>query len=72
MTTTRTIKNVSHDLLPIIGDINEHLGLLRNVRSANDHTKLLEVAQGSILLVEKYLQALDAEAQEHGIEKAEI
>lgn len=68
--TARTIKNVSHDLLPIIRDMNDQLTLLRNVRNAIDHTKLLEAATGSIFLVEKYLLALDAEADERGIAKA--
>ena len=70
--TTRTIKNVSHDLLPIIRDINDQLILLRDVRSAIDHIKLLDAAEGNIFLVEKYLLNLDMEAQEHGIEKTEI
>lgn len=67
--TTRTIKNVSHDLLPIIHDVNDQLTLLRNVRKAIDHTKLLEAAIDSIFLVEKYLLSLDTEADEQGIEK---
>lgn len=70
--TTRTIKNVPHDLLPIVRDLNDSLELLRNVRNASDHAKLLDAAKGNIFLVEKYLLTLDAEAQEQGIEKAEF
>lgn len=70
--TIRTIKNIPHDLLPIIRDINDQLSLLRNIKNAVDHVKLLDAAEGNIFLVEKYLLALDTEAQEHGIEKAEI
>lgn len=70
--TIRTIKNVPHDLLPVIRDVNDQLTLLCNVKSAVDHVKLLDAAKGNIFLVEKYLLALDADAQEHGIEKADI
>lgn len=60
--TTRTIKNVPHDLLPIIWDMNDLLVLMRKVRSAADHTKLLDAAKDCIFLVEKYLLDLDIEA----------
>ena len=70
--TVRTIKNVSHDFLPIVGDINEQLMLLSKVRTAVDHTKLLDAAKNNIFLMGKYLQALDAEAQEWGIDKAKL
>lgn len=68
--TARTIRNVPHDLLPIIRDINDQLSLLRKVKSAIDHSRLLDAATGNVFLVEKYLLALDTEAQEQGIERA--
>ena len=67
--TTKSTKNVPHDLLPIIRDINDQLTLLRKVKTAIDHAKLLEAAQGNVFLVEKYLLALDVEALEQKIEK---
>lgn len=70
--TIRTIRNVSHDLLPIVCDINDQLILLRSIKSVIDHVKLLNAAKDNIFLIEKYLLALDIEAQEHGIEKAKI
>lgn len=70
--TVRTIKNVPHDLLPIVRDLHDQLWLLRTVKNAIDHTKLLDAAKGNIFLMEKYLLALDTEAAEHGIEKAKF
>jgi len=67
--TIRTIKNIPHDLLPIIRDIAEQLVLLRNVNNVSDHIKLLDATQNNTFLVEAYLLALDKEAQEKGIEK---
>jgi hypothetical protein len=68
--TMKTIKNVTHDLLPIVSDISEQLLLLNNVKNASDHIKLLHTAKNNVLLIEKYLLALDKEAQENGIKKA--
>ena len=49
-----------------------HTSLPEGHKSAVDHVKLLDAAKGNIFLVEKYLLALDIEAQEHSIEKAEV
>jgi hypothetical protein len=59
----KTIKNIPHDLLPIIRDISDQLILLRTVKSASDHIKLLNVAKDNVFLIEKYLLELDKEAQ---------
>lgn len=68
--TMKTIKNIPHDLLPMIQDIAEQLMLLCTVKNAIDHSKLLEATQNNIFLVEQYLLALDKEADQHGIQKA--
>ena len=65
----RTIRNIPHDLLPIIRDITDQLVLLRNVKNANDYIKLLDAAKNNSFLIEKYLLDLDKEAQENGINK---
>lgn len=70
--TIKTIKNVPHDLLPIIRDINDQLVLLRNVKNAIDHMKLLDAAKSNIFLVEKYLLSLDSEGMNYGSEEREI
>ncbi len=62
--TTKNIKNVPHDLLPIIRDISDQITLLRNVKSANDYKKLLDAAKNNVFLVEQYLLNLEKEAQE--------
>lgn len=67
--TIRTIRNIPHDLLPIIHDIHDQLELLQNVKTASDHMKLLEAARGNIFLAEEYLFSLEKEAKENGIEK---
>ncbi|KTD32186.1 hypothetical protein Lnau_3097 [Legionella nautarum] len=70
--TIRTIKNVPHDLLPIIRDISDQITLLRSVKSAIDHKNLLDAAENNAFLIEKYLLTLDKEAQQNNIEKAKI
>jgi hypothetical protein len=61
----RTIRNIPHDLLPIVRDITDQLKLLRTVKSASDHIKLLDATQNNAFLIEEYLISLDKEAQEN-------
>lgn len=68
--TIRTIKNIPHDLLPMIRDISDQLALLRTVKNASDHTQLLDATQSNAFLIEKYLLALEKEAEAHGIVKS--
>lgn len=68
--TTKTIKNIPHDLLPMIRDITDQLDLLRNVKNASDHTQLLDATQSNAFLIEKYLLALEKEAEEQNITKS--
>lgn len=65
----KTIRNVHHDLQPIIKNMQEKLILLHSVPSISDLVKLADSLQDSTFLVEKYLDALEKEAKEHGIEK---
>lgn len=65
----KTIKNVPHDLQPMIENMQEKLTLLQSVQSISDHLKLVASLQDNAFLIEKYLAALEKEANDHGIEK---
>lgn len=66
----KTIRNIPHVLLPVVRDVSDQLLLMRNVKSASDHIKLLKAAKDNIFLLEQYLLTLDEEAKQNGIEKA--
>lgn len=67
--TVKTIKNVTHDLLPIINDLHDQIDLLENTNNDDDRRQLMDAAKNTTFLVKKYLISLEKDYKEIGIEK---
>lgn len=69
----RNIANVPHDLMPVVKDLQAHLDtILTEVRSASDFIRFTDEMKKGIYLVKRYLECLNQDAKEHGIEKAMV
>ncbi len=66
----RNIANVTHDLMPTVKDLQEHLDIVRTeVRSASDFIRFTDEMKKGIYLIKRYLECLNQDAIDHGIEK---
>lgn len=65
----KTIKNVTHDLLPVINDLHDQIDLLINADNENDRKQLIDVAKNTTFLIKEYLLSLERIAKENHIEK---
>lgn len=67
--TIKTIKNVTHDLLPVINDLHDQIDLLINADNENDRKQLIDAAKNTTFLIKEYLLSLERSAKENHIEK---
>lgn len=65
----KTIKNVTHDLLPIINDLYDQIDLLENAVNESDKKQLIDTAKNSTFLIKEYLISLENAVKENSIKK---